>query len=107
MQYHPMYFRMDGTPYEGENPVLQWGKDFENVAARRIGDAKLPNGYRVSTVWLGLDHNHWGGPPLIFETMVFPIDSFDELQTERYSTLKEAKAGHERMVEEWSKKPPR
>lgn len=26
---------------------------------------------RVSTVFLGIDHNVFGGPPLLFETMIF------------------------------------
>lgn len=51
----------------------------------------------VSTVWLGLDHNWWaGGPPLIFETMIFggPLDG----ELWRYSTPEQARAGHRRVV---------
>jgi len=46
----------------------------------------------VSTVWLGLDHGYGGGPPLIFETMVFG-GAHDEDQW-RYPTEVEALAGH-------------
>jgi hypothetical protein len=60
----------------------------------------LPNGRWVSTVWLGLDHSHsLGGPPLIFETMVFPSrDNFAEIWCERYATLEDAREGHERLL---------
>ena len=53
----------------------------------------------ISTVWLGLDHNLWsGGPPLIYETMVFPGGTYRELYCERYATEEQARAGHERAV---------
>jgi len=53
---------------------------------------------RVSTVYLGLDHNFSAeGPPLIFETMVFggPLDD----EQERYSTQEQATEGHHRWVQ--------
>ncbi len=37
---------------------------------KHVADDQI-NGRRVSTVWLGLDHNHFGGKPLLLETMVF------------------------------------
>jgi hypothetical protein len=59
------------------------------VAVDEIGDV------RVSTVFLGLDHGY-GGPPIIFETMIFggPHDKYQE----RYSTWQEAEEGHRRAV---------
>lgn len=99
-----MYYHRDGTPYEGtpDDPqgTLAWAKDFENRKDRRIGLDKV-NGYRISTVWLGLDHSFMNGKPLIFETMVFKGDSYAELDMERYSTEQEAKEGHLRMVEKY------
>jgi len=60
----------------------------------------------ISTVFLGLDHNYTqDGPPIVFETMVFARDeedksiNYDELEMKRYSTVQEAKDGHELMVE--------
>ena len=53
-------------------------------------------GSRVSTVFLGLDHNFFEeGPPLLFETMVFdgPLDQ----EMDRYSTWEEAETGHDVM----------
>lgn len=43
------------------------------------------------------------GRPLVFETMVFPLNSLDEQDMERYSTWEEAKEGHERMCKKWLK----
>jgi hypothetical protein len=53
---------------------------------------------RVSTVFLGLDHNFMGkGPPILFETMVFGGPFNHTLW--RYATWDEAVTGHERLVE--------
>lgn len=62
----------------------------------RVGDDTI-NEQRVSTVFLSLDHSWIGGPPLLFETMIFdgPYDGF----MRRYSTYDEALAGHNKVVE--------
>ncbi|MCK4858907.1 MAG: hypothetical protein KAT58_13115 [candidate division Zixibacteria bacterium] len=53
---------------------------------------------RVSTVFLGLDHNFSGeGHPVLFETMVFGESPLADEQ-ERYCTWDEAVAGHAAMV---------
>jgi hypothetical protein len=53
---------------------------------------------RVSTVFLGLDHRHWGeGPPLLFETLVFRGDDGGSDMV-RYSSWDDAEAGHAAMV---------
>ena len=51
----------------------------------------------ISTVWLGLNHNFYDGPPLIFESMVFGGASDGDMR--RYATEDEALAGHRRAVE--------
>lgn len=53
-------------------------------------------GNRISTVFLGLDHSWNGGPPVVFETMVFggPLDE----EQDRYCTRAEAEAGHAMWV---------
>lgn len=52
---------------------------------------------RVSTVFLGLDHNHWGGPPILFETMIFggPHDG----RQNRCSTWDEAVTMHQQALD--------
>ena len=80
--------------YELEGSLIEWAGTFESanmhVADTHMGDV------RVSTVFLGMNHNHLDGPPLLFETMVFggPIDG----ETHRYSTWAEAESGHNAMV---------
>jgi hypothetical protein len=54
---------------------------------------------RVSTVFLGSDHNFSDrGPPLLFETMAFVGDN--GFGQERYATWGEAEEGHARWVAE-------
>lgn len=51
---------------------------------------------QISTVWLGLDHSFGlgDGPPLIFETMVFQLESHESLYCYRYTTEMQAFRGH-------------
>ena len=104
----PMYYKRDGTPYEEIydpefdmviGDALAWAKDFEN-SNRFVAKSKLWWGGYVSTVWLGLDHSFFSGPPLIFETMVFSFFG-RSLDINRYSTENEAWAGHWEMVNKW------
>jgi hypothetical protein len=61
------------------------------VAATEVGEA------RVSTVFLGLDHNFFGsGPPLLYETLVFGGSMDSEMR--RYATRAEALVGHDEVV---------
>jgi len=83
---------------KNKKPVLcesmtEWATDFkhEHVANTSKG------GIRVSTVFLGLDHNWGSGPPLLFETMIFG-GQYDQEQW-RYSTWKEAEEGHKKSCQ--------
>jgi len=61
------------------------------VAESFIGDV------RVSTTFLGLDHNFFGdGPPLLFETMIFGADGKPWDYQERCTTWVQAEAMHAR-----------
>lgn len=72
-----------------------------------MGLTELPDNKRVSTVFLGLDHRYSDeGLPILFETMVFDGNGFDEQDMERYCTYKEALDGHWAMVEKWGGKKP-
>ena len=62
----------------------------------RVGSDQLPGDVFVSTVWLGINHNHGSGPPLLYETMIFG-GAHDQWQ-DRYSTRELARLGHERVV---------
>lgn len=52
---------------------------------------------RVSTVFLGIDHNHSReGPPILWETMIF--GSTLDGESQRYSSHADAVRGHAEMV---------
>ena len=61
------------------------------VATDFVGEVK------VSTVFLGVDHNFSNqGPPILFETMVF--GGMLDREQQRYATWEKAEAGHKRIV---------
>lgn len=74
----------------GQQEWREWAVNWEN---RRVALSQI-DGFKISTVFLLIDHGY-NGVPLWFETMIFSRSfSGDEYQT-RYSTLEEAKEGHE------------
>jgi len=112
---------------DGHTPVrtsfLRWGLWYD-TADRQVGFAEV-GPYRVSTIFLGLNHDLSGdGPPILFETMIFgPVEpevlaeriaSFtrlgvseelapqvaghEEALTWRYATWDEAEQGHQEGV---------
>lgn len=73
-------------------PTIAGFNRLKRVGRRtKIGEAE------VSTVFLSVDHNWGGGPPILFETMIFGNAAFDGFQ-DRYHTWDEAAAGHKRVV---------
>jgi hypothetical protein len=88
------YFDRNGFPMTGSD----WAAKLEDDSYRRVAFDRVGS-LEVSTVWLGLDHAHGIGPPLIFETMVFDEDGGSSGgYCERYTALAEAMAGHARVV---------
>ncbi|KKM77691.1 hypothetical protein LCGC14_1367430 [marine sediment metagenome] len=92
------YTLVDGIPTP-EPCILKWGAWFE-TADRRVAFDSNEN-YRVSTVFLALNHNFGDGPPILFETMVFKEGSSHDEDCRRYATQEEAKKGHAELVKEW------
>lgn len=120
-----------------EKDILKWANWFEKArldkkSGFRVGFTKTKN-YHISTVFLALDYSFGGKKPILWETMVFEnklstqppmkigahqtkafkyhksVDAFGLF--ERYSTRKEAEAGHKKIVgmvklleKKWSKK---
>lgn len=79
--------------------LMEWGRWCEldpNESGRRI-EATVIGDARVSTVFLGIDHN-WrdSGPPILFETMIFGGEH-DEYQ-DRCCTYDEAKVMHTKAI---------
>lgn len=70
--------------------LYEWARWFE-TANRHVGVDEIGN-VRVSTVFLGLNHQWGRGPPLLYETMIFggPLDG----EMWRYTRWDEAETGH-------------
>lgn len=91
----------DGT-ITGTNDVNLYNtRRYEQEKNHVVGN-KMVGKLRVSTVFLGIDHNHgWGKYAVLFETMIFGITdrkgNVREWQR-RYESLHDAKQGHKRAV---------
>lgn len=90
------YYARDGQPIT----MRRWCELMEDIAYRHVAATAITDTIHVSTVWLGLDHGFGlhGGEPIIFETMCFGAQDPGDEDCERYSTLEDALAGHERWV---------
>jgi len=90
------YILKNGEPVQCDS-LLTWARWFETADDERRVRSDEIGDVRVSTVFLGLDHNYEEDrPPLLYETMIFGGEH-DDYQ-ERYSTRIEAEAGHIRAV---------
>jgi hypothetical protein len=90
--------------------TMEWGCFYGMSELRRVDRTILPDGRVVSTIFLGLDHNYEDdGPPILWETMVFPKDGdYSEVEMDRCAGSREqAQAMHQRMVEKVSHEPVR
>lgn len=84
----------DGKTPIPETDILKWGRWLAK-AERHVAQDSI-DGVRVSTVFLGLDHSFCGGPPILWETMVF--DGTLDQEQRRYSTYEDAVKGHAEML---------
>ena len=89
----------EGTPVAMED-VIEWARWFE-TAERHVAEdlVTTPGGesVRVSTVFLGIDHNHgMYGPPVLWETMIFRKG--EGCEQWRHVSRASAKAMHEMIV---------
>lgn len=94
-----MFYILRGRTPVPEDDTLKWARWFEDHDEERIVARDLVGDTLVSTVFLGVDHAHAGGPPVLFETMVFSGDSLENAMW-RYRTYDEAEAGHAAVLEE-------
>lgn len=110
---------LDEEDIPKEASLEEWVIWFETHNSARFLAKYERDGYLVSTVFLGMDHNWSGkGPPILFETMVFDdqrwekpgdggnrcVDMGEEMCCERYSTKDDALIGHQRHVKELDRK---
>jgi hypothetical protein len=106
-------------------PLAEWARMFDNRKRRQlmltpilnwpvtVHDLTPPEGAesrqlittpRVSTVFLGMDHNYTGlGPPLVFETMVFAKDSPGDQTEQRHWRWWGAIENHHKAVQRFKR----
>ena len=96
----PLYWVLgeDGKTPVSTSDIMVWAACMGNEVTKRValdhdGEGKVS----VSTVFLGIDHAFGGGPPVLFETMVFG-GQYSESQM-RYHTWDEALEGHNHACE--------
>lgn len=86
----------NGEPQLCED-IRAWGHWFQAAdEQRRVGDDTVGD-VRVSTVFLGADHNFTGkGQPVLWESMVFggALDG----EQDRYTSRTDAEAGHAALL---------
>ena len=83
-------FLLKGHEVVACTDLLEWDKAMEK--GKRMVKVDHIDEVRISTVFLGLDHRHGKGEPLLFETMIFGGEH-DQYQT-RCSTWEQAEAMH-------------
>lgn len=90
-----LYYILDSAGEPIATDVETWACWFE-TANRRVAETRI-KGVRISTVFLGLDHQfRLSGRPILWESLIFggPLDG----EMVRYETLTDAIRGHERLV---------
>lgn len=101
------FYNIDGERIS----MREWSHLVEIYEYRLVAYDEVGDSIHVSTVWVGLDHSFFDGPPLIFETMVFTLKDmpyimpsgieywWEGVEQYRYPTLAEAEAGHVKILE--------
>ena len=96
-----MYYKLDENKNVIPSSLEEWSNFIENKLPSNywIVDQETVDGYRVSTVFIGLCHNFdpYSKVPIVFETMIFDHDDKSVYQR-RYSTWNEAEEGHKEAV---------
>jgi len=87
------YYLLNDDKTCSRTDMMTWARNFE-TEDRRVA-LNYHNGVKVSTVFLGMDHQWGNGPPLLFETMVFGGEH--DGMMDRYTTWDEAVEGHLRI----------
>jgi hypothetical protein len=105
-----MYWILDANHRPVPADQLEWARWFGNFENRRVAET-FTEFYRISTVFLGLDHGWGKGPPITFETMAFEKEGHEielpegikmlvheDIDCVRYSSWDDAVDGHHTMV---------
>lgn len=90
-----LYLLNDAGEPVAVSDLFVWARGFG--ALKRQVAVDTVGGLRISTVFLGLDHNFGGGPPVLWETMVFK-DGESVDMNRCAGSREQALAMHEAMV---------
>ena len=77
--------------------MVKWGRWFRDTKNRSVARDKIGD-VVISTVFLGVNHALRGGPPILWETMVFGC-SMDQEVDRCSGSREQAEAMHNEMVE--------
>lgn len=100
MMNRQLWFNRDGEPIDAmtANTLLS-DRDYARVGLTRVTSSTSPAvDFKISTVWLGVNHNWDDGPPILFETMVFGGGEEQDQTQWRWTTEQEAREGHAALV---------
>jgi hypothetical protein len=99
-------FTLDQSGNPQPEPDTEKWLEWFMFADKKVALDELPNGYRVSTAFLGVDHNILGtGAPLLWETLIVDEREHKVMQ-ERYTSYEQAVAGHRinlNLAKAWAK----
>jgi hypothetical protein len=104
MPRHRLFYALDDddnpVPVDFDDPRLRarWSALEQGEAdPYRVARDKVDK-WDISTVFLCIDHAHGCGTPVLWETMIFGPEPWDEW-CERYTSYADAVAGHARAIE--------
>jgi len=99
----PDKYILHGKDILPEPDLYAWGEWLQDPTNCRVAEDFI-GPMRISTVFLGLDHNWGSGEPILFETMIFGIPEGDKenYYEERCATYDEAEEMHALAVQ-WAK----
>ena len=101
------YYVLDGGKPVPADDLQSWS-DWFFGAEREVARTKLEDGTRVITEFTGVDGRgprDGGGSPLLFETRTFDPE-WRSTSRERYASLPQARAGHQREVRRRVRRSP-
>ena len=104
------FYTLDEDHHLVPATLMEWAAYFEDFRHRRVAETETEL-FWVSTVFLGINHRHFGdGPPIVFETMVFErarevielwgrlVSVRPDVEGWRYASWDDAVAGHDAAV---------
>ena len=90
-------YKLHGKEVVPVADMMEWARWME-TADRHVAHEEIGQ-FHISTVFLGIDHNYFGGEPLLFETMVFgPNGHYLDQWQARCSTWDKAEDMHATAV---------